>query len=185
MYSYRRHGHNEGDEPSFTQPLLYQAIEKRKPVREGYLEHLLALGGITREEADRIADERRNELQRGLDAARSEDYEHREPRPTGIWKGLRGGLESEAEDPDTGVARDVLARILEAAARVPEGFHPHPEARTLPRGAPRDGIGKEARRLVRGRGARLRVARPRGPPCPLDRPGHGPGDLQPAPCGAP
>ena len=127
MYSYRRHGHNEGDEPSFTQPLLYQAIEKRKPVREGYLEHLLALGGITREEADRIADERRRELQRGLDAARSEGYEHREPEPTGMWSGLRGGPESEAEDPDTGVSRDVLARILEATARIPEGFHPHPK----------------------------------------------------------
>jgi 2-oxoglutarate dehydrogenase E1 component len=39
MYCYRRRGHNEGDEPAFTQPVLYRAIEKRKPVREGYLEH--------------------------------------------------------------------------------------------------------------------------------------------------
>src|ERR1043166_7041738 len=44
MYGYRRLGHNEGDEPSFTQPLLYQAIAKRKPVRDGYLDHLLELG---------------------------------------------------------------------------------------------------------------------------------------------
>ena len=40
MYGYRRLGHNEGDEPSFTQPLLYRAIHERKPMREGYLEHL-------------------------------------------------------------------------------------------------------------------------------------------------
>ena len=44
MYCYRRRGHNEGDEPSFTQPMLYQFIDKHKSVREGYLEHLLKLG---------------------------------------------------------------------------------------------------------------------------------------------
>ena len=49
MHGYRRLGHNEGDEPAFTQPLLYQAISKRKPVREGYLEHLLRLGEVGRE----------------------------------------------------------------------------------------------------------------------------------------
>ncbi len=56
MYSYRRLGHNEGDEPFFTQPVLYRAIKQRKPVREGYLDHLLQLKGVTREEADEIAE---------------------------------------------------------------------------------------------------------------------------------
>src|SRR4029077_7560672 len=51
MYGYRRLGHNEGDEPAFTQPLLYQAIAKRKSVREGYLEHLLQDGEVTVDEA--------------------------------------------------------------------------------------------------------------------------------------
>src|SRR5207237_4810292 len=55
VYGYRRHGHNEGDEPDFTQPLLYAAIKKRKNVRERYLEHLLQMGEITREEADATA----------------------------------------------------------------------------------------------------------------------------------
>src|SRR5690606_22174061 len=53
MYGYRKLGHNEGDEPSFTQPLLYKAIAKRKSVREAYLEHLLTQGDVTKEEADR------------------------------------------------------------------------------------------------------------------------------------
>ena len=44
MYCYRRRGHNEGDEPAFTQPGLYRAIEKRKSVREGYLDRLLQMG---------------------------------------------------------------------------------------------------------------------------------------------
>ena len=51
MYCYRRRGHNESDEPSFTQPLLYRQIDQRKSVRDGYLEHLLKLGELTRDEA--------------------------------------------------------------------------------------------------------------------------------------
>ncbi len=66
MYGYRRLGHNEGDEPAFTQPVLYRAIAKRKTVREGYLEHLLKLGEVTREEADAIASRRRELLEQEL-----------------------------------------------------------------------------------------------------------------------
>ncbi|MEZ5360910.1 MAG: thiamine pyrophosphate-dependent enzyme [Bryobacterales bacterium] len=71
MYGYRKLGHNEGDEPSFTQPLLYKAIAKRKSVREAYLDHLLTQGDVTREEADQIAEERRQSLEEELSAARS------------------------------------------------------------------------------------------------------------------
>jgi 2-oxoglutarate dehydrogenase E1 component len=74
MYCYRRLGHNEGDEPAFTQPVLYRAIEKRKSVREGYLEHLLKLGEVTREEADRIAARRREHLEKELSEARSKQF---------------------------------------------------------------------------------------------------------------
>ena len=66
MHCYRRRGHNEGDEPSFTQPLLYKAIEQRQSVRESYLERLLLLGEITVDEADRIANERRERLEAGF-----------------------------------------------------------------------------------------------------------------------
>ncbi|MGC4005884.1 MAG: thiamine pyrophosphate-dependent enzyme [Pirellulales bacterium] len=59
MYCYRRRGHNETDEPEFTQPALYKAIKQRKSVREGYLEHLLKMNGVGREEADHMADEQR------------------------------------------------------------------------------------------------------------------------------
>src|SRR5258707_835052 len=69
MYCYRRRGHNEADEPQFTQPRLYRAIEQRKNVREGYLDHLLKLGGIEREAADHIADELRKQLDEDLSAA--------------------------------------------------------------------------------------------------------------------
>src|SRR5690554_3597270 len=54
MFCYRRHGHNEGDEPAFTQPRMYDLIRRRSSVREGYLARLLELGGITAEEAEQI-----------------------------------------------------------------------------------------------------------------------------------
>ncbi|NUN97204.1 MAG: 2-oxoglutarate dehydrogenase E1 component [Candidatus Omnitrophica bacterium] len=127
MYGYRRHGHNEGDEPSFTQPLLYRAIEKRKSVREGYLDHLLALGGVTREEANRIAEERNAHLESELTAARREDYVHPVQSPAGIWRGYHGGLERAAPDADTGVPTERLAELLETLTRLPEGFRPHPK----------------------------------------------------------
>jgi 2-oxoglutarate dehydrogenase E1 component len=140
MFCYRRRGHNEGDEPSFTHPLLYRAIAQRKSVREGYLDHLLELGGMTREEADRIAEERLAELERGLAEARSEDYAPRSPHFTGIWKGFRGGAESDIEEEETDVDEARLRHLLEVQTRVPEGFHVHPK-------------------LARGMEARLEMAR--------------------------
>src|SRR5438132_106398 len=74
MYCYRRFGHNEGDEPSFTQPVLYHRIKQRKSVREGYLEHLLKLKGVTSREADEIAVSRQEHLEGELSQATSESY---------------------------------------------------------------------------------------------------------------
>ena len=59
MYCYRRRGHNEGDEPAFTQPLMYQAIGKRPTVLESYLEKLCERDGFTREDAKRIDEQSR------------------------------------------------------------------------------------------------------------------------------
>src|SRR3954464_11087740 len=72
MYGYRRLGHNESDEPTFTQPVLYRAIAERKSVREGYLDHLLQLGEVTREEADDIAAKRREALEKELSQSQKE-----------------------------------------------------------------------------------------------------------------
>ena len=75
MFGYRRLGHNEGDEPSFTQPTLYRAIEQRKSVREGYLEHLLKMGGLSRQEADEIARKRYEALEQELSQAQAETFQ--------------------------------------------------------------------------------------------------------------
>src|SRR6266850_3956831 len=127
MYSYRRLGHNEGDEPFFTQPTMYRAIKQRKPVREGYLDHLLRLGGVTREEADEIASQRQDLLERELSKAKSESYKVPSETLRGIWSGYVGGRDRDVEDVDTSVDRDRLVTVLETLTSFPEDFRPHPK----------------------------------------------------------
>ena len=127
MYCYRRRGHNEGDEPSFTQPLMYEAINKRESVRDAYLSHLLELGGVTREEADRIADQRRQRLERELSVARSETYMRPDEEMTGVWEGYFGGPEAGVEEVATGVPKERLMKLLRRLTVVPEGFHLNPK----------------------------------------------------------
>lgn len=125
MYGYRRHGHNEGDEPSFTQPLLYAAISRRKSVREGYLEHLLTLGEVTREEADQIAVDRRAMLEVELQAARRSDFVKSHESQEEVWKGYQGGPEAKALEPETAIEPSRAASLLQALTQLPRGFHPH------------------------------------------------------------
>jgi 2-oxoglutarate dehydrogenase E1 component len=124
MYAYRRLGHNETDEPSFTQPVLYDAIRKRKSVREGYLDHLLRLNGLSREEADEIARARQEHLERELSAAEAQSPQSDEPRR--IWAGYFGGPEPK-DKIETGVAKERLKQLLERQSVLPEGFQPHPK----------------------------------------------------------
>jgi 2-oxoglutarate dehydrogenase E1 component len=131
MYCYRRYGHNEGDEPSFTQPQLYALIEQRRSVRAGYLDRLLRLGEVTREEADAIEQKRQEVLERELDEARG-DYRAMPPSSlAGIWQGYHGGPEPVEEIPDTSVPAPQLAEWLERLCEVPDEFHPHPKLKRL------------------------------------------------------
>ncbi|MFP4144040.1 MAG: 2-oxoglutarate dehydrogenase E1 component [Phycisphaeraceae bacterium] len=131
MYCYRRRGHNEGDEPSFTQPRMYSAIETRESVREGYLDYLLRLGGLTREDADRIVERRTQLLEKELSAARSETHAPRRLRRDGVWQDYHGGPEKQADDVPTGVDRQRLSELLDRMTRLPEDFHVHPKIKRL------------------------------------------------------
>lgn len=129
MYCYRRRGHNETDEPSFTQPLMYRAIAERKPIRESYLDHLLRLNNVTREEADQIAEMRRAHLERDLAAARDRDAGKRKGPHLlrRAWQGLRGGSDIDVPDVETGVPTKKLSQLLDSLAATPADFHPHPK----------------------------------------------------------
>jgi 2-oxoglutarate dehydrogenase E1 component len=140
MYGYRRLGHNESDEPTFTQPVLYRAIAQRKSVREGYLDHLLQLGEVTREEADEIAAKRREALEKELsqsqkdvsgDGTKMISFAPVENNGNGARGATRptvvGGTEPAGDELQTGVPREKLAAMLEALSKVPEKFHVHPK----------------------------------------------------------
>jgi 2-oxoglutarate dehydrogenase E1 component len=131
MYGYRRLGHNEGDEPAFTQPVLYRAIAKRVPLREGYLEHLLKLGGVTREEADAIAASRRELLEKELSESQAGKPPPQQETLRGFWAKYKRGPEPMDEEVTTAVSRDQLAGWLEAQTRLPADFHPHPKIKKL------------------------------------------------------
>ena len=133
MYCYRRRGHNEGDEPRFTQPNLYRDIERRKTVRESYRDHLLEMGELSQEETDRIADDRIEFLQREYERVDNVDMtvQSHDDAVTSSWVHYRGGLDTEVSEPSTGVFRERLSELLEKLGRVPDGFSPHPKIAKL------------------------------------------------------
>ncbi|QDU34917.1 2-oxoglutarate dehydrogenase E1 component [Poriferisphaera corsica] len=128
MYCYRKRGHNESDEPSYTQPYMYSKIAKRKPVRENYLDHLLKLGGVTRGDADRIALRRTELLEKDLTAARSDHFVHDKMWVLeGKWSGYYGGSEHDADEVMTGIEKETLCKYLTRMTQTPDTFKLHPK----------------------------------------------------------
>lgn len=124
MYAYRRWGHNEGDEPRFTQPLMYKVIDSRKSVRESYLERLLEMGGkITRQEAESIAEVRQNKLEREFELAKKEEYFSDLQTMGGYWSGYFGGPEPTGDVPVTALTQATASKLLEQLSRVPANFN--------------------------------------------------------------
>jgi 2-oxoglutarate dehydrogenase E1 component len=144
MYAYRRRGHNEGDEPAFTQPVMVRAIDAKPSVREGYLDFLLKLGGITRAQADDIASARRLEFDRELDAARTDPLSSEQQEIHGRWTGYRGGPDADVPEPDTAVDPARLSGLLDTLSRVPADFHPHPKLLRLLEGRRDMALGQKA-----------------------------------------
>ncbi len=125
MYGYRKWGHNEADEPDFTQPKLYRAIKARKPVRQAYLDELLKMGEVTQVEADSIAEGRREMLDKELTEARS-DTQFVPSHLRRIGAGYYGGPERN-DEPETAISKKQLQKLLAKLAKVPDGFTPHPK----------------------------------------------------------
>ena len=120
MVCYRRHGHNEGDDPSYTQPLMYKAIADHRSVRKQYVETLVKRGDITVEQAEQHLADYQSKLQVALDETRAHA-----PAPIKVAKPpLPLGVVPHVE---TGVDRAVLDTIFAKLTDYPEGFTPHPK----------------------------------------------------------
>ncbi|MBB4211988.1 2-oxoglutarate dehydrogenase E1 component [Rhodothalassium salexigens DSM 2132] len=127
MFCYRRFGHNEADEPSFTQPLMYAAIRNHPHVIDIYAKRLVDEGVVTRDEVDGWVRDFTNLLEDAFDA--SKDFRpNRADWLEGRWRGLkRPRLEERpaARRAETGVDADTLRRIGDTITTLPETFHPH------------------------------------------------------------
>ena len=127
MYCYRRRGHNEGDEPAFTQPKLYEHIRARKSVQDHYREHLLELGEVTPQEAESLVTEQEQELESALANARAASEKQSPQAYDGVWRGFQGGPDSEVPDIHAGLPIENIESLMLRLVRVPEGFKPHPK----------------------------------------------------------
>lgn len=122
---YRRWGHNELDEPAFTQPLMYEKIRSRKSVPALYEERLISDDVLTSADARGVRDAIRGRLDAEL--AQADAYIPTTTMLQGQWKGLVWPASEKAEhDPATGVAREVLEKAGRASVAVPAGFEIHP-----------------------------------------------------------
>jgi 2-oxoglutarate dehydrogenase E1 component len=128
MYCYRKYGHNEGDEPRFTQPVMYSLIDKKPGVRDVYVERLVAAGHITRDEADAIAQERRGKLETALEEARKGDFLSMPETMGGVWGPYKGGPDTGVPDEPTGFPKARLLEALDKLTAIPAGFRPNPKA---------------------------------------------------------
>jgi 2-oxoglutarate dehydrogenase E1 component len=127
---YRRHGHNEGDEPSFTQPRLYAKIRSRASVKKLYGALAVERGDLLQAAADEIEANIRKELGEALDAAADCGANLEEPiEPEGPWRGFV--RERPEKDPETGVPVEILNRVAEGVGTLPDYFRVHPKLQGL------------------------------------------------------
>jgi len=127
MWCYRRFGHNEGDEPSFTQPLMYKKIRSHRSTLDLYSEKLIGEGLFTQGEVDKLKADWRSRLDAEYEA--SQAYKpNKADWLDGRWSGLKSAPSAEAEEArrgKTGLDMAKLQEFGEKLCTVPQGFHIH------------------------------------------------------------
>ncbi|MDX2028616.1 MAG: 2-oxoglutarate dehydrogenase E1 component [Alphaproteobacteria bacterium] len=125
MVCYRRHGHNEGDEPAFTQPIMYRKIKEQPTTREVYAKKLVAEGSLSQAETDKVHADFMAKLEQDFQAA-SGYKPNKADWLEGRWQGLEVAS-GEDRSSNTGVDINTLRDIGKALSRVPEGFNINPK----------------------------------------------------------
>ncbi|GIW47396.1 MAG: 2-oxoglutarate dehydrogenase E1 component [Deltaproteobacteria bacterium] len=120
LVGYRRHGHNEADEPTFTQPIMYQKIEKHPTVREIWAKTLIERGIVKEDEPEELINKYMKELHSALETVESNEEAFIEPLPKPPPRGA-------ARRVKTAVPAERLKELIESLTRVPPGFSLHPK----------------------------------------------------------
>jgi 2-oxoglutarate dehydrogenase E1 component len=132
VIGYRRFGHNETDEPAYTQPTMAAAIKSHPPVSELYAEKLIEDGTVSAEEVGKASDERHSEMSGALKGLRQkmEAGEYEDPTVTGVTSSTGELLDRTASPPvHTAVEAEKLRAINEELLKTPEGFNVHRKLR--------------------------------------------------------
>jgi multifunctional 2-oxoglutarate metabolism enzyme len=119
MVCYRRRGHNEGDEPSFTQPMMYKLIDAKRSTRTLYTESLIGRGDITPEEAEQLARDYQTQLEEVYASVANYEEEHNPD--------FQPPIVPNAEDVPTFISEATVREIAATQLAIPEGFHIHPK----------------------------------------------------------
>src|SRR5262249_50440300 len=132
MICYRRHGHNEGDEPAFTQPLMYQTIKAHPTLREIYGKKLMKENVVDQALVDRLLQERMDHLQELVDRTRKNPPTIKPLAFDGLWKGLRRGVRADFETTwPTGAKKEDVKAVGELLTSIPKTFNPLPKLRKI------------------------------------------------------
>ncbi len=121
LVCYRRRGHNEGDDPSYTQPLMYDLIEQKRSVRKLYTESLIGRGDITIEEAEQVLKDYQQQLERVFTEVREATSQPSE------WTTAPDYPEKPVSETQTAVTFETLKTIADSYVTPPDGFTVHPK----------------------------------------------------------
>lgn len=137
MVCYRKHGHNEGDDPKFTQPILYDKIKNHIDPRQMYLDVLTKRGEITEAKARELEQTFWAKLQDRLDMVREKNLPYVFQKPEREWQALEKTFDVSklSETPATGVDKKLVEKILKHLQTIPEGFNPLSKVKRLQKSA--------------------------------------------------
>ena len=127
LICYRRRGHNEGDDPSYTQPLMYDLIEQKRSVRKLYTEALIGRGDITIEEAEAALRDYQTQLERVFDETRDTSNDANDGSAYSTVPAYPRKPRQPRDIVMTATTPDVLGQISKAYVDVPDGFTVHPK----------------------------------------------------------
>jgi 2-oxoglutarate dehydrogenase E1 component len=127
LWTYRRHGHNEGDEPAFTQPLMYRAIQRKPTLKRVYGEVLEREGVVAPQDVDAMTARYRARLEQAFQDSARIAVQAGAPSMGGFWTTYRAGPLGKDAEPPTGVASEALREIAATMSSVPQGFRVHPK----------------------------------------------------------
>lgn len=136
MVCYRRHGHNEGDDPKFTQPRMYEFIHNHKNPREIYVEQLIQRGDVEKELAESLEANFWDDLQARLDSVKQKPLPYVYQEPEQDWRKLRKTKDKNdfQDSPPTGIPKVRINKIVKHLMTLPEGFTPLSKVKRLQSG---------------------------------------------------